>query len=62
MVTMILDDIRVLDCTQYLAGPTVTHLMAEMGADIIKIERAPNGDPARLLPAIKDRRSDYFVQ
>ena len=59
---MILDGIRVLDFTQYLAGPTVTRLMAEMGADIIKIERAPDGDPARLLPAIKDGRSGYFVQ
>ena len=59
---MILNGIRVLDFTQYLAGPTVTRLMAEMGADIIKIERAPVGDPARLLPAIKDGRSGYFVQ
>ena len=59
---MILKGIRVLDFTQYLAGPTVTRLMAEMGADIIKIERAPLGDPARLLPAIKDGRSGYFVQ
>ncbi|MCZ6774165.1 MAG: CoA transferase, partial [Proteobacteria bacterium] len=59
---MILKGIRVLDFTQYLAGPTVTRLMAEMGADIIKIERAPVGDPARLLPAIKDGRSGYFVQ
>jgi len=59
---MILEGIRVLDFTQYLAGPTVTRLMAEMGADIIKIERAPAGDPARLLPAIKNGRSGYFVQ
>lgn len=59
---MILDGIRVLDFTQYLAGPTITRLMADMGADIIKIERAPGGDPARLLPAVKDGRSGYFVQ
>jgi len=53
---------RVLDFTQYLAGPTVTRLMAEMGADIIKVELAPMGDPARLLPTIKAGRSGYFVQ
>ncbi|MGH7917696.1 MAG: CoA transferase, partial [Candidatus Binataceae bacterium] len=53
---------RVLDFTQYLAGPTVTRLMAEMGADIIKIELAPMGDPSRLLPTIKNGRSGYFVQ
>jgi crotonobetainyl-CoA:carnitine CoA-transferase CaiB-like acyl-CoA transferase len=40
---------RVLDFTQYLAGPTVTRLMAEMGAYIIKVEQAPMGDPSRLL-------------
>src|SRR5579871_2730775 len=53
---------KVLDFTQYLAGPTVTRLMAEMGADIIKIEIAPMGDPSRLLPTVKDGRSGYFVQ
>jgi crotonobetainyl-CoA:carnitine CoA-transferase CaiB-like acyl-CoA transferase len=59
---MILEGIRVLDFTQYLAGPTVTRLMAEMGADIIKIERGPTGDPSRSLPAVKNGRSGYFVQ
>ncbi|MGR8921197.1 MAG: CaiB/BaiF CoA transferase family protein [Gammaproteobacteria bacterium] len=59
---MILDGIRVLDFTQYLAGPTVTRLMSEMGAEIVKIERAPAGDPSRALPAIRDGRSGYFVQ
>jgi len=53
---------RVLDFTQYLAGPTVTRLMAEMGADIIKVELAPMGDPSRLLPTVKNGRSGYFVQ
>ena len=33
----ILEGIRVIDMTQYLAGPTVTRMMAEMGSDIIKI-------------------------
>lgn len=59
---MILEGIRVLDFTQYLAGPTVTRLMAEMGAEIIKIEHAPSGDPSRGLPFIKNGRSGYFVQ
>ena len=57
-----LDDVTVLDFTQYLAGPTVTRLMAEMGARIIKVEQAPTGDPSRALPFIKDGRSGYFVQ
>ena len=49
--------------TQYLAGPTVTRMMAEMGADIIKIEQAPGGDPSRHYAIINDAgRSGYFVQ
>src|SRR5271170_4279353 len=53
---------KVLDFTQYVAGPTVTKLMAEMGAEIIKIELAPNGDLSRNFPYIRERRSAYFVQ
>ena len=45
-----LEGIRVLDFTQYLAGPTVGRLMAELGAEVIKIEIAPGGDPSRGLP------------
>jgi crotonobetainyl-CoA:carnitine CoA-transferase CaiB-like acyl-CoA transferase len=40
----VLDGYKVLDFTQVLAGPTVTRLMAEMGAEIIKVELAPAGD------------------
>ncbi|MGI9624193.1 MAG: CaiB/BaiF CoA transferase family protein [Acidimicrobiales bacterium] len=60
--TPILDGIRVVDMTQYLAGPTVTRLMAEMGADIVKIEQAPHGDPSRSYAIVNDGRSGYFVQ
>jgi CoA:oxalate CoA-transferase len=59
--TAMLSGIKVLDFTQYLAGPTVTRMMAELGADIIKVERAPGGDPARVLPIVKNGRSGYFV-
>lgn len=58
----ILDGVRVVDMTQYLAGPTVTRLLAEMGADIVKIEQAPYGDPSRTFAIINDGRSGYFVQ
>lgn len=61
-VKHILDGIKVLDFTQYLAGPTTTRLMAEMGADIIKVERAPYGDPVRGIGYIKNRRSAYYIQ
>ncbi len=58
----IFSGIKVLDFTQYLAGPTVTRFMAELGAEILKVEPAPGGDPARMLPFIRDGRSAYYVQ
>lgn len=57
-----LEGVRVLDFTQYVAGPTVTRLMAELGADIIKVEQAPGGDPSRTVPVMKNRRSAYYIQ
>ena len=58
----ILEGYRVIDFTQYLAGPSATRLMAEMGAEIIKVEMAPYGDPSRTFPYRKNKRSAYFVQ
>lgn len=58
----ILSGYKVLDFTHVLAGPTATRLMAEMGADIIKVESPPLGDLARALPVHRDGRSAYFVQ
>ena len=58
----ILDGVTVLDLTQFIAGPVTTRLMAEMGAEVIKVEMAPSGDQCRALPFIKNGRSAYFVQ
>ena len=58
----ILDGYKVLDFTQVLAGPTVTRLMAEMGAEILKVELAPNGEISRGLPYLRNGRSAYFIQ
>jgi crotonobetainyl-CoA:carnitine CoA-transferase CaiB-like acyl-CoA transferase len=60
--TPYLEGIRVLDFTQYLAGPSCTRLLAEMGADVIKVEIAPHGDPIRVNAPRRDHRSGYFVQ
>ena len=58
----VLDGFTILDFTQVLAGPTVTRLMAEMGAEILKVELSPTGDISRALPALRDGRSAYFIQ
>jgi CoA:oxalate CoA-transferase len=57
-----LEGYRVLDFTQVLAGPTTTRYMGEMGADVIKVEFAPNGDISRGVPYLRDGRSAYYVQ
>ena len=59
----VLDGYKVLDFTQVVAGPTTTLMLAEMGAEVIKVELTPNGDPARGGPYLsKEGRSGYFVQ
>jgi len=44
-----LSDLRVVDCTQVLAGPYCTMLLADLGADVVKVER-PGGDLIRSNP------------
>ena len=58
----VLEGYKALDFTQFVAGPTVTKMMAEMGAEVIKVELAPDGDRSRYVPFMKNDRSGYFVQ
>ena len=46
-----LQDIRIIDCTMALAGPFGTSLLADLGADVIKIE-PPRGDGSRPVPPL----------
>lgn len=40
--------VRVLDFSELLPGPFMTQSMSELGADVLKVERPPHGDPVRL--------------
>jgi len=45
----ILSGLRVIDCSTYIAGPAAAVILSDFGADVIKIERPPYGDPYRYL-------------
>ncbi len=45
----ILSGLRVIDCGTYIAGPAAATIMSDFGAEVIKIERPPHGDPYRRL-------------
>src|SRR5947209_11771199 len=59
-ITSPLSGLRVIDCATYIAGPAAAVVMADVGAEVIKVERPPYGDPYRylhLVPAMPV--SDY---
>ena len=56
-----LSDIKVLDLTRVLAGPYATMVLADLGAEIIKIEQPEKGDDSRAYGPYKNGESAYFM-
>lgn len=56
-----LEGIKVLDFSRVLAGPYCTMLLADMGAEVIKIERPETGDDTRHFGPFQNGESGYFM-
>ncbi len=52
-----LDGVTVLDLTRVLAGPYATMVLGDLGADVIKVERLPDGDDSRAMGPFLDGES-----
>jgi crotonobetainyl-CoA:carnitine CoA-transferase CaiB-like acyl-CoA transferase len=55
-----LDDVRVVDLSRFIAGPFCAQLLADMGADVVKVER-PGGEDARQHKPFLDGESLYVM-
>ncbi len=60
-MTLPLEGLIVLDLTRVLVGPYATMILADMGADVIKIEMPGAGDDARAYPPHVNGESAYFM-
>jgi len=56
-----LSGIRVLDFTRVLAGPAASLALADLGAEVFKIEPPGTGDETRSFPPFRDGESHYFL-
>ncbi len=56
-----LQDVRVLDLTRVLAGPSASLALADLGAEVIKVEPPGAGDETRTFPPFREGESHYYL-
>ncbi len=56
-----LDGVRVLDLSRVLAGPFCSMILADLGAEVIKVEAIGGGDQTRTIPPFVNGESHYFL-
>ncbi len=56
-----LHGMKVLDLTQFLAGPYCTLILADLGAEVTKVERFPGGDDSRRVGPFKNGEGYCFA-
>src|SRR5436853_7761086 len=61
-MTNALQGIRILDLSRMLPGPYCSMMLADLGAEVIKVEEPKIGDPTRHSPPLIDGQSAAFVQ
>lgn len=61
MASQALSNITVLDLTRVMAGPYCTMFLADLGANVIKIENPKGGDDTRAFPPFKNGQSLYYA-
>jgi crotonobetainyl-CoA:carnitine CoA-transferase CaiB-like acyl-CoA transferase len=58
-----LDGVKVLELAQIMAGPTCGLMLADLGADVIKVERVPGGDDTRMMnrPSVRGESAAFMA-